>query len=604
MKYFLRFAMMPAFLLFAHCGFGSEGAGVGSEVLVNHLGYNSGGAKTVVFQTTGGFEPRNFSIHNLNDKEVFSGNFESGGAIDSWHTGRAYRGSFSDFDLPGKYYAAVQMNGSMVKSKVFEINDQVLAISTLDLLTKGIRSQRAAGEFNEADKNISFFGERDDIIDASGGWYDASGDRGKYLSHLSYANFMNPQQAPMVVWNFLETLKNVEKYYKGDDKEVLKSNLIVEAVHGADWLIRMQDEEGYFYINVFANWSWDPAQREICAYIGQEGFKNDNYEAGYREGGGMSIAALARAAAEGHSGEFSTETYLEAAIRGFHHLEKYNHLHIADGKENIIDDYCALMAATELYHATGDRQFLEAARVRMQNLTSRLTSDETMTDFWRADDENIRSFFHAAEAGLPVVSLVRYLNFETDSQYQSIAVDGVRRGVAFELAVTSEVNNPFGYARQYVKAVNEDSKRTSFFIPQNNETGYWWQGENARLASLATAMYQAFPYLDSDIQKKALHYASDQKNWILGLNPFNMTMLHGRGYNNPSYAPAYSDYRELNVKGCVLNGITAGFGNESDIAFRPAPWGDDVSHMWRWSEQWLQHGSWLMVAIGSSLGIE
>ena len=33
--------------------------------------------------------------------------------------------------------------------------------------------------------------------DLHGGWYDASGDVSKYLSHLSYANYMNPQQTPL-----------------------------------------------------------------------------------------------------------------------------------------------------------------------------------------------------------------------------------------------------------------------------------------------------------------------------------------------------------------------------------------------------------------------
>ena len=38
------------------------------------------------------------------------------------------------------------------------------------------------------------------IVDASGGWKDAGGDNGKYLSHLSYANFFNPQQAGLTAW--------------------------------------------------------------------------------------------------------------------------------------------------------------------------------------------------------------------------------------------------------------------------------------------------------------------------------------------------------------------------------------------------------------------
>ena len=41
-------------------------------------------------------------------------------------------------------------------------------------------------------------------MDVHGGWYDASGDVSKYLSHLSYANYLNPQQTPLAVWGLLE----------------------------------------------------------------------------------------------------------------------------------------------------------------------------------------------------------------------------------------------------------------------------------------------------------------------------------------------------------------------------------------------------------------
>ena len=58
----------------------------------------------------------------------------------------------------------------------------------------------------------------------------------------------------------------------------------------------------------------------------------------------------------------------------------------------------------------------------------------------------------------------------------------------FELAITREVANPFGCARQYVKDLGK-GKRSSFFLPHQNESGYWREGEGARLASLAAAAF-------------------------------------------------------------------------------------------------------------------
>lgn len=62
----------------------------------------------------------------------------------------------------------------------------------------------------------------------------------------------------------------------------------------------------------------------------------------------MAIAALARAAREQSGGDFDTSHYAEAARRGYLHLREHNLAYLDDGRENIIDDYCALLAAVEL----------------------------------------------------------------------------------------------------------------------------------------------------------------------------------------------------------------------------------------------------------------
>ena len=597
MKTFRHFLMTAGLLLLAQCGFKKSKENLTGQILINHLGYDTQGSKRFVFQTKESHAPESFSLVDQDGELVFEGTFKNGGPIDQWHTGNGFAGAFSSFNVPGYYRIELNYLDKSYLSEYFSIAQQQIAQSTLSLLIQGIHSQRTSGVYSETDQEMRFFGDRADVVDVSGGWYDASGDRSKYLSHLSYANFMNPQQAPMVVWNFVEAAHRLTNY-RSEDAVEMRQKMLGEALHGADWLVKMQDAAGYFYLNVFDNWSWDPEKREICAYIGQEGYKNDHYQAGYREGGGMSIAALARVVGDQLGGSSASNQYLSAAIKGFEHLEENNLKYIANGEENIIDDYCALMAATELFYATDDDKYLHAARKRMHQLTRRLSNDENARGFWLADSATNRPYFHAAEAGLPIISLVRYLSMETKQAYRNRAIEAIRAAVDFELEITGEVNNPFGYARQYVKATNEISNRTAFFIPQNNETGYWWQGENARIASLSAAMRFALPYLESNKEEEVLAYATNQINWILGLNPYDICMLDGRGRNNPQYAEGD---KEMNVTGCVSNGVTAGFGNESDIAFYPDPYRNDPSHKWRWGEQWLQHGSWLMLAISTSL---
>jgi hypothetical protein len=57
------------------------------------------------------------------------------------------------------------------------------------------KGQRASGTFDRADRRARLFGT-DQRRDVHGGWFDASGDMSKYLSHLSYANYSIPSRPP------------------------------------------------------------------------------------------------------------------------------------------------------------------------------------------------------------------------------------------------------------------------------------------------------------------------------------------------------------------------------------------------------------------------
>ena len=108
------------------------------------------------------------------------------------------------------------------------------------------------------------------------------------------------------------------------------------------------------------------------------------------------------------------------------------------------------------------------------------------------------------------------------------ALAAVKKSFEFELAVTAEVANPFGYARQLVQGTHE-TRRSAFFYPHDTETAPWWQGENARLASLAAAARLAAPLFVEDhaFYAQLESYAWNQLHWILGRNPFDTSMLMG-----------------------------------------------------------------------------
>ncbi|PFG55397.1 beta-glucosidase family 9 [Vibrio sp. ES.051] len=560
-------------------------------LLTNHIGYERLGPKTAIIQTN---QPHLTSTTALlvcadSQQVVATLAVEEQGRVANWHQGYFYLIDFSSFTTPGSYY----LRFDHVCSSHFEIRQHILLDRTLSDVIHYFKSQRCGGIFDQQDRQAPLLNSNQ-TVDAHGGWYDASGDVSKYLSHLSYANYLNPQQIPMVVWNMLKGLSLLEN--SEEIAAFTRTRLIEEALFGADFLVRMQNEQGFFYMTVFDKWSKDTTQREICAYETQLGHKFDDYQAGFRQGGGVAIAALAAASRLDVKGEYDQQSYRNAAENGYWHLKEHNTQYLNDGEENIIDEYCALLASVELFKTTKETRYLEESRLWATRLTVRQTSDKHIQHFWSANNDGSRPYFHAAEAGLPVIALCEYLAIEDDSSFVESVTQVVTQACSFEVAITNKVTNPFGYPRQYVKGVNE-AKRDAFFVAHNNESGYWWQGENARLGSLATMAYIAQPYLTSDSLKQQLsQLAQNAINWIVGLNPYDMCMLDGHGRNNSDYLPQYGFY---NAKGGVCNGITGGFEDEEDIAFNPPAQKDDMLQNWRWGEQWIPHGAWYLLAVMS-----
>ena len=302
-------------------------------------------------------------------------------------------------------------------SSRFEIGEHLLARRALSDILHYFKSQRTSGRYDRADRAVPFTGSRKGTVDVHGGWYDASGDLSKYLTHLSYANTMNPQQTPIVVWCLLEGLERL-RGADGRLAAVLEQRILEEALHGADFLVRMQDPEGYFYTTVFDRWSHDPGRAADLLLFHAAGDTvrpvPGRLPAGRRRRcrrAGDEWRAAAR------SGDYSPDRYLAAAESGFRHLQLHSIEYLPDARENIIDDYCALLAACELLCATGHIEYGEAAEARAASLVARLSRDERFSGWWRADEQGEQPFFHAVEAGLPVLALIRFLQAIPESRH-------------------------------------------------------------------------------------------------------------------------------------------------------------------------------------------
>jgi hypothetical protein len=583
------------------------------RVLTNHLGYETTGPKHAVIQGKEDNQVQTFKVKEYNtDTEVFSGAAVKAGPVKKWKDWVFWNVDFDAVTKEGTYYIECATSNGVIKSFPFLVQKDLLERNTLSNVVYYFKGQRSSGLLDKADHNLPLEGT-EQKIDAHGGWFDATGDYGKHISHLSFSTYFNPQQISLTAWSLFKTYALLDARNDIAFKQY-KRKLLDEAMFGADYLVRVKNPKGSFYRSVSCPGpDKKPEDRKIGKdskgyaiktaetkdkydYGDIEQVSNQaTYEVSYRAGAGLSIAALAIASTYPVSGDYTSADYLRTAEEAFQFLERNNVIYTNDGKENIVDDYCALMAATELFKVTKKPVYKLAADKRATNLMNRLTSLGAYKNFWRANDAD-RPFFHAADAGLPVVSLINYISI-ADGATKTKVLETVRKSLSFELEVTSEINNPFGYARQLVQN-KQGVKRTSFFFPHDTEAAPWWQGENARLGSMATAARMAAPFYKDDVTfyNKLQSYAWNQINWILGCNPYDASMLHGTGRNNIAYM-FFGTYQYTNAPGGICNGITGGYDDEDSIDY-------DLSYLktgkdddWRWAEQWLPHAAWYLVAI-------
>jgi len=570
-------------------------------LLVNHLGYNLASDKVALLAVPVGQTAVTRRAEATLVPETggpIALTIGEGEVVAGWGETAYHRIDFSVARTSGRHELMVCTPEAVVCSVQVVIGDDRLQSMTIADITAYFRSARSSGEIDRKDAHARFYDDESGReVDARGGWLDASGDYSKFLSHLTYTRMMSPQQIPLCAWALLTARDELKRRHPGFVTSQ-HARLRDEGLFGADFLVRFQSPEGYFYTAIFDALTKDLDQRVITAPL-QDSVRTTRWQAAYRHGGGMAIAALAYASTLETHGDFGSRTYLDAALRGFEHLEAHNTEYLFDGQESVIDDYCALMAASELVGAlrqAGESpnaigRVQRAARRRAESMIGRMRVGEDGRSFLVGDAAG-RPFFHAAESGLPVIALVRFAVVLPDDPAAASA-----RAAAVELMRSSgerieTVSNPFGYPRQLVQSA-DDGPHEAFFYPHENETGYWWQGENANLGSLAYAatIVADLDECDSGLRRRLHALTDDTVAWVLGRNPFDSCMLQGRGRNNVEYSGRYQ-----NSPGGIVNGITSGFDDESAIAFLP----DRPGEEWRWAEQWIPHTGWFVLAVSAA----
>ena len=564
---------------------------VKANIYINQVAFDVRAPKQAVIALPIGETASRFIVYQ-DSNIIYQGRLTSEPSFTEWGKGaHYYLADFSSVKRRGEFNIVVNTPKQQLASSTFTIKQNAYFSLTAKSIIDYFKASRHT---NPKDKSIRIY-DTERYVDVSGGWVDAGGDSGKYLSNLNCSNFLVSQQGAIAAWALAKSYDKLNRLY---DRKGLTQALAEEVIWGADYLHRILDDDGYFYTKVLAQRDADD-ERLVAEYDNINDDYTTNYQAAFREGGGMAIAALVKAHElsnkTGVQGEFSAKQYLTDAERAFAHLQRNNLRYVNDGKENIIDDYTALIAATELYRTTKKTKYLKAARKRAYNLNNRMTSQG-----WFVSDDDARPYYHGVEAGLPIIALVDYLTIERSRQLKAKTKRTIKLSLDYQLALNSQVANPFNLARLTFKTYKNEQyskQQEGFFMPHANESNYWWQGENSRIASLSAAaiwggkVTHSQPNQAFGIDAELANFAQSQIDWIMGKNPYKVSMLYGFGVSNPPHANSAGAM----MNGGISNGIT---GTTLNAEGRGITWveGPDESNR-RWVEQWLQNSTWYLLAM-------
>jgi hypothetical protein len=234
------------------------------RVLTNQVGYESDKPKRAVVLTTHHLSLTSFDlVDETTGKSVYHGKPIYSGPVDKWKHWQFWTINFTPYTAAGTYRLRVNGPEGPSASWPFIIGSNVLEKATLSDILYYFKGQRCAGLLDQADHHLPLPASAHnpdaaiaappvpDTLDLHGGWYDATGDYGKHLSHLSFSAYFNPQQIPLVVYSLLKT-NELLAHRSGTDYRQFIRRILDEANFGADYLVRVQAKGGSFYRSIDA----------------------------------------------------------------------------------------------------------------------------------------------------------------------------------------------------------------------------------------------------------------------------------------------------------------------------------------------------------------
>lgn len=398
----------------------------------------------------------------------------------------------------------------------------------LSLVSSEKEERQTAVQLKDVDSSLYPF-VKNGKIDVSGGHHDA-GDYSKYT--INSAGLIHALVFAADSFSGAGALDNLGIPESGDGK----SDLLQEAKWEADFLAKMQDEDGGFYFLVY------PRDRRYEDDVLPDAGDPQVVWPKNTAATAAAIAALAEAASSPRMRkEFPTESamYLSKAERGWRFLmnsiarygkggayQKMTHY----GNEFTHDDELA-WAAAAMYAATGEPSYAAKLIEWFPNPNS---MENRRWDWWRMFEgygSAVRTYAFAARSGrLAAASL--------DSNYLAKCEGEI-----------------LAAAEDHVRFAQQNAYGSSFpdLYKQNRSAGWYFSSERAFDLTVAYQLTNRAAFVETVV---------GNINYEAGCNPLNMTFVTGIGLKRQReivHQYAQNDRRVLPPSGFPLGNIQSGF---------------------------------------------
>ncbi|MBI3852647.1 MAG: glycoside hydrolase family 9 protein [Verrucomicrobia bacterium] len=534
------------------------------RVFVNQAGYEQDGPKSAVvaanFFPTGA---TTIAVQVLTPdrtvvwrQDISSAGRIYGGQPDDWGW-YFWRADFSPLQQTGSYRVRARIGNTDGQSFSFPVGRHELLEKTAKSAVDFFFVQRcgfAVPGWHKAchlDDALLPDGQH---IDATGGWHSA-GDYNK----LMYENGDGG-----VLYALLSAYDDAPDYFKKFDRNGDgMPDALEEAQWGAQFVAKMQIPESGALRNTVSqgpgrNWTkWSIPEAHTDNIIGTA----DDPVVQPGEGNSpLAIGGWARLAELLKQRSVKSD-YLDHAVRLWNHATKAG---TQVGSPHL------LLSALQLHQVTQHEVFLNYARRSADSLLASQTTN---------------GISRGAFGGFGELTAGALAQYALDYPNEPL-VPRIKRALKdYVTFCVSTADNAFGLSKQTVG-------KTDNFFPSD-------LGNNFQLLqrAWAAALIYQLTY-----DKRAWQFATDQVDWILGKNPYNLCMFEGLGSVNP---PRYHHRYNMipgRERGAVPGTIPNGFVRELGMADRP---GFDLSRggnrapSYRTSEPWLVHNMWYLLALSA-----